>query len=227
MGKTQKPSRALVITVAGLKGGVGKSTITMNIASALHIAGTRVLVVDADPQGTCRTWAARAGEQQHEGPPVVAMDGAALRRDLATLSSGFAVVVIDSPPRVVGEARYAMLAADLVVMPVTPGVADVWALRDSVAVLEDARSLRPELRAVLVLNRADRTQLAKATTEALESLGVPVLPTRLAARVAFGEAMAAGQGVMAHAPGTAAALEVRALTEALLVAARTPAQGAA
>jgi MinD superfamily P-loop ATPase len=105
---------------------VGKSTITLNLATCLHLAGHRAIVIDTDPQGTCRMWAAKAAEVEHVGPPVVAMDGKTLRRDLERVSSGFDVAIIDCPPRMGAETRSAMLASDLVVLPVTPGAADVW-----------------------------------------------------------------------------------------------------
>lgn len=211
---------ALTVAVASLKGGVGKSTLALNLASCLHVAGHKVLVVDADSQGTCRAWAAVAASAGHDGPPVVALDGAALRRDLGRVAAGFDVVVLDAPPRLGPEARAAMLAADLVLVPTTPGAADVWALRETLAVLEDARTMRPELAAAVVLNRADRTTLAKLSHDAAASLGVPLLPATLAARVAFGEATLAGKGVVTYAPGSLAAREVEAFTAAVLAAVR-------
>ena len=66
-----------------------------------------------------------------------------------------------------------MLVADIVLLPVVPGAADVWALQETLAVLEDARGLRPELIAGLVLNRADRTTLAGMTREAIKVSGGP------------------------------------------------------
>lgn len=206
----------LVIALSNLKGGVGKSTLSLNLAACLHTAGHRVLLVDADPQGTCAAWAARAAEFGHEGPPVVAMQGNALRRDLPKVAEAFDVVVIDSPPRMGTEARAAMLAADLVILPVTPGAADVWAAKETVTVLEDARGLRPELQAVVVLNRADRTTLAKMASKAIEDLGVPALDVVVAQRVAIGEATLSGQGVVTYAPDSDAARELRRFTRAVL-----------
>lgn len=208
----------LVIALSNLKGGVGKSTLSLNLAVCLHTAGHRVLLVDADPQGTCSAWASRAAELEHEGPPVVAMQGSALRRDLPKVAEGFDVVIIDSPPRMGTEARAAMLVADLVILPVTPGAADVWAAKETVAVLEDARGLRPELRAVVVLNRADRTTLAKMASKALEELGIPALDVVVTQRVAIGEATLAGLGVVTYAPASDAAREVRRFAKAVLAA---------
>lgn len=207
---------ALVVVVAGLKGGIGKSTVALNVATALHRAGHRTLVVDADSQATLRTWAGKAAEAGHDGPPVVGLDGRNLRRDLERVSAGFAFVVVDSPPRMGTEARAAMLAADLVLLPVVPGAADVWALQETIAVLDDARGIRPELRAAIVVNRSDRTALATMTKGAVADVGVPVLDAALGARVAFGESTLAGLGVVDYAPTSQAADEVRALTQAAL-----------
>lgn len=161
-------------------------------------------------------WAARAADQGLAGPPVVAMTGSALRRDLKEVSESFDVVIIDTPPRLGVEARAAMLAADLVVVPTVPGAADVWALQETLAALADSRQLRPELRAALILNRVARTTLAKLTEAAISDLGIPVIEATLGDRVAFGEATLAGLGVIDYAPASAAAEELRALTTSLL-----------
>jgi len=208
---------AWIIAVASLKGGVGKSTVALTLGTTLHAAGHRVLVVDCDPQGTCRTWAAHAADRGHDGPAVVALDGRALRRDLPKLAEAADVVIIDTPPRMGTEARAAMMAADLVVLPTVPGAADLWALQETMAVLEEARALR-SIPAAVVLNRADRTALAKMARAALDELGMPVLPASLGARVAFGEATLAGLGVVTYAPDSAAADEARELTAAVLAA---------
>lgn len=213
---------ALTITVASLKGGVGKTTISINLACALHLAGHKTLLVDLDPQGSCSSWAAVGAGNGHDMPPVVAVSGAALRRDLAALSAAFDVVVLDCPPRLDRESSTAMLLADLVLLPTTPGAADLWALRQTVEVLEQAQALRPELKAVALLNRTDRTTLTRLTREALVELKIPLLPVGLGARVTFGEATLAGLGVMAYDPSSVAAREMQALTLAVLAVFSSP-----
>lgn len=208
---------SLTVSVCTLKGGAGKSTIAINLATCLHRGGHRALIVDADCQPTCSAWAAVAAESGREGPPVVGIPGASLRRDLESVAQGFDVVVIDAPPRLGQEQRAAMLAADLVVMPVTPGPADVWALRETIGLLNEAREYRPELGAVVVLNRMDsRTTISNVTHMAAADLGIPVLTATLGNRVAFSEATAAGLGVVDYAPQSTAAEEVRAFTSAVL-----------
>jgi chromosome partitioning protein len=206
----------LVLAVANLKGGVGKSTIALNLAVTLHRDGHRVILVDTDRQGTCRTWAAVAAEAKNDGPPVVAVDGRSLRRDLARIAEGFDVVIIDTPPHIGADMTAALLVSDLVLLPVVPGVPDVWALRDTVALVEEARAgLRPDLRALVVLNKSKRSTLARVTREALDEFGLPVFT--MGDRVAFGEATAQGRGVVElGSKGSEAAEEMTGLVRAAL-----------
>lgn len=210
---------SLVIAIASLKGGVGKSTIAINFAVCLHRAGHRTLIIDLDSQGTCQSWSAVASDNEYDGPPVVGMNGKSLRKDIDSVSKGFDVVVIDTPPRLSVEQRAAMLAADIVVMPVTPGPADVWSLRETISLLEEAKEYRPELKAVTVLNRADpRTTISEVTLQTINDAEPPVLNTPLGNRVAFGEAIASGQGVIDYAPDSKASIEIQDFTKAVLAA---------
>jgi chromosome partitioning protein len=207
---------AMTIAVSSLKGGVGKSTLALSVATCLHSAKYKAIVVDVDPQGTCRAFASRAADANSPGPPVVALDAKALRRDLERIVQGFQIVLIDCPPRMGAETRAAMLASDLVICPTVPGAADVWALQETLDVFADAKSIREDLAAAVMVNRAKRTTLTTLTLGALAELDVHVLGASLHDRVAFGEAMLAGQGVVDYAPSGAAAFEVRRVTKAIL-----------
>src|SRR5262249_16690469 len=130
----QEESMVLTIAVSSLKGGVGKSTIALNLAMCLHRAGHRAIVIDTDSQGTCRMWAVKAVEVEREGLFVVAMDGKTLRRDLERVSKGFDVAVIDCFFCMGAESCAAMLASDLVVMFVILGAVDVWVFQETIDV---------------------------------------------------------------------------------------------
>lgn len=204
------------IAVVNMKGGCGKTTTALAIAGGLRQLGIRTLVADLDPQGSASQWAARAGEAGKDGVPVVRMTASALRRDLASVSAGFGAVVIDTPPRLSVEARVAMLVADLVIVPIVPGPLDVWASHETLAVLEEARALRPELRAVVLLNRTNKTALAAVAARALRDLAIEVLDTSLAQRTAHGEAMLAGMVAVDYAPASDAAHETRRLAREIV-----------
>ena len=204
-------ARALIVAVANLKGGVGKTALTLHLADALHLAGVRVLVIDLDPQGNAREWAAVGAAVGVDGPPVIGMEYPALRRDLPRLAEDAEVVLIDCPPSLDKPTKAAMMAADQVVVPVIPGPEPLWALQLTLDKLEEAQIVRPELRVAGVLNRAQATGITQATREALAEASVPMVCESLGQRVAFPEAIAVGRGACTYAPRSPAAVEIRAL----------------
>jgi chromosome partitioning protein len=207
----------VIIALTGQKGGVGKSTLATSLAAELLARGGRVLLVDADPQGTSRTWGEVAAEGGHPLPTVVAM-GATMHRpeQLPRVAQGYDHVVIDGPPRHGDIQRSALMVADLALLPCGPSAADAWALTSSVELLQEARSLRGGLRAYVVITRTQgRTALARSAREALKDCGLPLLGTCLGYRVAYAEALGAGLGVTTYAPRDPAAAEVRALVDEL------------
>lgn len=202
----------MIVAVVGTKGGVGKSTVALAIGAEWFRRGRSVLLVDADPQASLLTWREIASERQREAPPVVAM-GASLA-DLSSVAAGHEVTVIDTPPRAGSATRNALLVADLALLPCGPAPMDAWALSGALEVLEEARRMRPELEAAVVLTRVSRrTTLGATAREALGDCGVPVLETELGNRIAYQEAPATGRGVTTYDPNGAAADEVRALVD--------------
>lgn len=200
----------MILAMAGQKGGAGKSTLAIHLAAEWHRQGRRVLLVDADSQGTALTWAEVAAEREIPAPAVIAL-GDNLRAQLPGLADAYEITVIDTPGRAGKRQAHALLVADLALLPCGPSTPDVWSLGPSLEVLEEIRSLRPELYAALVLNRRTRTAEGHAAREALEGTGLPVLAAEIGARVAFSEALAAGLGVTSYAPASPAAAEVQAL----------------
>lgn len=207
-----------VIVLAGQKGGSGKSTVAISLASESLARGLRVLLVDTDPQGTARTWGAVAGEAGHLAPTVVSM-GADLHRpgQLPALAKGFDVAVIDCPPRHTEAQRAALMVADLALLPSGPSAHDAWAMAESVELVKAAQRVRPQLKAAaLVTRKVPGTVIGAGAREALEGAGVPLLRAELGFRVAYQEAPAAGLGVAQYAPTSEAAAEVRELTTEVL-----------
>ena len=185
----------MIVALLNQKGGTGKTTLSLHLAGALASQDRRVLVVDADPQGSALDWAdarAQAGLLRRFG--VVGLSRETLHREVPALARDADHVVIDGPPRVTGIARSALLAADLVLMPVQPSPFDGWASAEMLRLLEEARVFRPELAARFVLNRcAARTVIARETRAALQASEPPLLSARIGQRVAFAEAAASGQ----------------------------------
>jgi chromosome partitioning protein len=200
----------MIVAFAGQKGGVGKSTTAVCLAVAALERGSRVLLVDADPQGTVRTWAEVAAERRRPAPTVVAM-GASMHKpgQLGHLASNYDVTFIDCPPRHGEIQRSALMVADVVVLPCGASAADAWALAASLEVVNEARAMRDELVAgVLITRKQGRTALGKNARKVLESAGLPVLETEIGFRVAYQEAIALGQGITTYAARDAGAREV-------------------
>jgi chromosome partitioning protein len=191
----------MIVAFAGQKGGVGKSTTAVCLAVAALERGARVLLVDADPQGTVRTWAEVAAERRRPAPTVVAM-GASMHKagQLGDLAANYDMTFIDCPPRHGEVQRSALMVADVVVLPCGASAADAWALATSLEVINEARAMRDELVAcVLITRKQGRTALGKNARKVLESAGLPVLETEIGSRVAYQEALAAGQGITTYA----------------------------
>ncbi len=206
-----------VMAFVSMKGGSGKTTLCTNVAAAVHGTGQRVLILDADPQGSALAFCARGAEMNHDTPSCFAVDGSALRRDVDRLRPSWDLICIDSPARLGKETRNAILAADMTVLPVTPGPYDLWAARETAEIIEEARASKDVI-ARSVLNRTSRTKLAQKTERALSELGIDSLDTTVGSRTVFGEAALVGRGVVSHAPTSDAARDVRRLVSAIFAA---------
>lgn len=203
-----------IVAVIAEKGGSGKTTTAANVAAELAARGARALLVDADSQGTALTWAGIAAEAGHEGPRVVAL-GDNLRPELPRLAAEHDWTIVDCPGRASKRAAAALMVADVAILPCAPSPPDVWALGTTAELVGEVRELRPELRAAVLVNRADRTGIGASAREALGTLGLPVLASSLGDRAAYREALADGRGVTSYAPSSRAAAEVRALVDEL------------
>jgi chromosome partitioning protein len=204
---------AFVVAVAQRKGGAGKSTLAANLAAAFVGLGESVALLDTDPQKTLTHWhAARqaAGPKAHalhfEAPSGWRVPGACDK-----LRRSHDIVLLDTPPHDDTDARIAIRAADLVLVPLQPSAADLWAMG---ATLELARAeKRP---AALTLNRVPaQGKVGAEVAAALRKQGLTLLEAPLGNRSGFATAFAAGLGVTEAAPRSVAADEVRALALAL------------
>ncbi|WP_088251680.1 ParA family partition ATPase [Fimbriiglobus ruber] len=199
-----------VIAVLNQKGGVGKTTLTVHLATALARRGEKVLLIDADPQGSALDWAAaRRGTPLF---PVAGMPKAGLHKELPALAADYSTVLIDGPPRVYDVARSAIMASDLVLIPVQPSPYDVWAAKEIVDLLHEATVYKPNLKMAFVINRKiANTAIGRDVAEALAEYPIPVLVASVAQRVLFAESATQGMTVYELSPGNPAEKEIDAL----------------
>jgi len=203
-----------VIAVLNQKGGSGKTTIATHLARALQLDGRDVLLVDSDPQGSARDWAAVRDDQP---VPVVGIDRPTIDRDLKSLAKKD-FVVIDGAPQAADLAVSAIKAADFILIPVQPSPYDIWATSDLVDLVKQRIEVTDgKLRAAFVVSRAIKgTRIGEEVTQALEGYGLPILAARVTQRVSYPGTAASGTTVMDAEPNGDAAREIRALTEELM-----------
>jgi len=203
----------MIIGVLSQKGGVGKTTVALNLAAAIATSGSRVLVVDADPQGSALAWSsAREADPLF---PVVGMAKPTLHRELPNLAASYHFIVIDGAPRVNDLARSAILASNLVLIPVQPSPYDIWASSETVRLIREARQINAALEAAFLINRKiARSAIGRDAAAALAQFeDIPVLEVHLSQRILYAESAAKGLTVIEVAPQGEAAREFRTLAK--------------
>jgi chromosome partitioning protein len=203
----------VIVALLNQKGGVGKTTLALHLAGAWARQGRRVLLIDADPQGSSLDWSERRASQGYSRLiGVLGLARETLDRELPPMARNVDDIVVDGPPRVTGIARSALLAADVVIVPATPSPLDGWASGEVLRLIEEARVFHPEIVARFVLNRCPtRTVITRETAALLADHEPPLLVSRIGQRVAFAQAASTGRLACELEPGGAAAREIAAL----------------
>jgi chromosome partitioning protein len=230
----RKPSYEIglnrVICLLNQKGGVGKTTLALNIAAHFALAGQAVLYVDADPQANALDWSAVRQQQTEEkakrlrreaGAPlfnVVSMPRNTLHTQLPTLGASYAWTLIDGPPLAGDVAKSAMLASDLIIVPVQPSGADKWSTKKILDLISEARFYKPHLKAVITVNRKIvSTAIGKHFGREFQAdyPDFPVMHTEIGQYVVFAEALTTGTTVLEMEPKGHAAKQICDLVDEL------------
>lgn len=209
-----------VIAVASTKGGVGKTTVALNIAIARAIQGRDVWLIDGDRQGTASTALAIRGEAGRV--PAIATahypEGGALRTQLLHQKDKFQDIIIDVGGRDSTALRAALMLADVVLVPFQPRSVDIWAVADIAALIDEARAMGANMEAIGFLNMADiQGSDNKDAAEALSDYPtLKYLDTPIRRRKSIANAAGSGQSVLEYLPkDEKACAELNALLSAI------------
>jgi chromosome partitioning protein len=194
------------VAIVSQKGGSGKTTLAIHLATSAAIGGKLACLVDMDPQASAAAWGDWRGDFQ---PEVITCPPVRLPRTIQTATrNGVELVVIDTPPHADAAAREAVRAADLILVPTRPRAFDLQAIEATADIAGYAS--KP---AFVVLNSvpAGATNLIAEASAFVENLGLKVCPVRFGERAAFHKSAAAGQVAAEADPEGKAAGEAEAL----------------
>jgi chromosome partitioning protein len=200
----------MILAIANVKGGCGKTTVATNFAVARFMAGRDVLLIDADDQGSSADFTALRTERVGlVGYTVMRLRGREVRTEVEKIAPKFEEVIIDVGGRDNEGLRAALTVADAVLIPLQPSSFDVWALDRMIDLAREAKTINPALRALAVLNAADAQGNDNAEAQDLlrELQEIEALPCRLVRRKAYRNAAAQGRGVLDMTPKDAKAVE--------------------
>ena len=192
-----------VIAIVNQKGGTGKTTLATNLAAAFSDT-ERVLLLDADPQGSSRDWAENHPRLRLT---VTGMDTGRLVEEVRQQSPHYHWVIIDGPPGTSRTSADAVRAADLVLIPAKAGPFDVWAASDIVDAVKarQENSRNKPLAAFVITMSKPRTNLGRQVQAALEDYGLPALESRTTERVSYPQMAIEGKSVLEGRDRTAQA----------------------
>ena len=183
-----------IIAFMNEKGGTGKSTAASNLATALHRRGKRVVLADADPQGTARDWRAASPDGANL-PPVIALDRPQMLSAITTLAADY--VIIDTPAKAESMAAAVVRVAHVALVVIQPSGADIWASAATVKLIQSKIDVGGQIDAAFLVNRVKAgTKLAGLVKGGeWNEYGLDQLTAVIADRTAYAQALTDGVSV--------------------------------
>jgi chromosome partitioning protein len=187
----------MVIGITNLKGGVGKSTLSQNIAVALAHKGYKVCILDTDlEQRSSMKW--HGLREQEPSVAVFGVEGDQINKVAEEQKKAYDLVIIDGSPQLSKTTTKILTASDVVLVPITPSSLDVWSFENFLERYEQVKAVRGDtIQAFIVLNRyTGNTKLDKEVLDVMKDFNIRLMQTTIGQRVAYREAPTNGLGVV-------------------------------
>jgi len=205
-----------VITIAQQKGGTGKTTLAVNLALAfIKYHNLKVAIIDTDPQGSLGKWFMIRSEKKISNKNLTFKTASlwGAQYESKILKQDHDVIIIDTPPKIESDARPAIEAADLVLIPVAPSHVDFWATE---AIIEIAKKAKRKI--LIQINRANhRSKLISKTYEYIKGINISATKTLIGHRQIFIASMGEGKTVVEKQRKSKAVEEISKISEQILL----------
>ena len=205
-----------VITIAQQKGGTGKTTLAVNLALAfIKYHNLKVAIIDTDPQGSLGKWFMIRSEKNISNNNLTFKTASlwGAQYESKILKQDHDIVIIDTPPKIESDARPAIEASNLVLIPIAPSPVDFWATESIIEIAKKAK------RKILIqINRANhRSKLISKTHEYIKSINISATKTLIGHRQIFVATMGEGKTVVEKQRKSKAVEEIRKISEQILI----------
>ena len=204
----------MIISFINQKGGVGKTTLSINVAAHLASQGHKVLLIDADKQQSATVWASLREDAPFQ---VVSMARDNLTKDTLKLASDFDHTIIDAPPHAEAISRACIIASDLVILPIEPSGLSSWASDLTVEQIRQAQEFKETLKCGFVVSRKiGKTVIGREIREMVNDTGIHIFDSDIQNRVAYAECLTMGKTIFEWNTDKAAIREIKHLTKEII-----------
>lgn len=195
----------MIIGITNLKGGVGKSTITQNLAVCLAHTGYRVVIVDTDTNQNSLSWFGARDQELPQINVVGVSESEALGKSIKQLHQDYDIVLIDGTPNLSKMVTRIILTSDILLIPIRPGAQDFRTMEEFISRYEEAKEFKSEIPAFFILNEfSEQKKVHEGILKMIAtSFEIPLLKTKINSRVAYTEVSISGQGVYEYSDAKA------------------------